>query len=136
MFRKLPFYGEFFEDKDKKVNKEVFFSVGSNIVKVKVEASRRDGFVKHASLVCTVLEVNGVTVPVNDSAELAEKIAVTESSSISQEKCFGAIRDALANFGLQGQIKPVSEEMARGQIRVALIRKRINSKKTKKEADL
>lgn len=95
-----------------------------NLVKIELEAITRDRFEEYRGLACTILEIDGVTIPQND--QINKKLTVEfDERGPNKEQQIELLLNTLGEFGIDGIPKPVTDMYVRGHLNMLRLKKQV-----------
>ena len=110
-----------------RLEKEIYLLVGCTLVKVKLEALKREGFSEYAGFRCNILEIDGVPVSLKDREDSAESFGSRDHAPDAKEQQ-DVLGRALENLGICGKIAQVTESYVLGHLKVLKLRQRVGER--------
>ena len=107
-----------------RMEKEIYLLVGPTLVKMKLEALKREGMNSYMGFKMLMLEIDGFPVPPKDQKETAESFE-SRNHAPSTEEQQALLRSTLENFGIRGKISQVTESYVLGHLKVLKLRERV-----------
>lgn len=108
----------------KRTEKKIYIMVGSTLVKVLIEATMNESFGK-ANMFCKVLEIDGRELAIKEQEEKSVSIRRFNNVVPTQQEQVNLLLETLGKHNIHGRPALVSDDYARGHIRMLEMKRRL-----------